>query len=237
MFLSRSEYDRSVNSFSPEGRIFQVEYAIEAIKLGSTAIAVRTNEGVVLAAEKRVTSPLLEPSSIEKVVEVDRHVGVAMSGLTADARTMIEHGRVEAQQHAFQYNEPIPVESLTQSLCDLALRFGEDEGGMSRPFGVALLVAGWDPEHGPILFHTDPSGTFVRYEAKAIGAGAEGAQTTLQEQYRKDLTLQEAEVMVLRTLRQVVEERVTSTNVDIACVAPDWKLYTPSEVEAVIARL
>lgn len=76
-----------------------------------------------------------------------------MSGLTADARTLIDHARVEAQQHTFTYNEPIPVESLTQSLCDLALRFGEDdeEGGMSRPFGVALLVAGWDEEHGPVL--------------------------------------------------------------------------------------
>ena len=100
--------------------------------------------------------PPQEPSSIEKVAEVDSHVGVAMSGLTADARTLIDHGRVEAQQHRFTYNEPMPVESLTQSLCDLALRFGEDDeggggGGMSRPFGVALLVAGWDPDAGPVL--------------------------------------------------------------------------------------
>lgn len=239
MFLTRSEYDRSVNSFSPEGRIFQVEYAIEAIKLGSTAIAVRTDEGVVMAVEKRVTSPLLEPSSIEKVAEVDDHIGVAMSGLTADARTLIDHGRVETQQHRFTYNEPMPVESLTQSLCDLALRFGEDEeeGSMSRPFGVALLVAGWDAEHGPVLFHTDPSGTFVKYEAKAIGSGSEGAQTTLQESYRKDLSLKEAEVLALSTLKQVMEEKVTATNVDIASVAPKWHLYTPAEVEEVIGRL
>jgi 20S proteasome subunit alpha 5 len=88
------------------------------------------------------------------VAEVDEHVGVAMSGLTADARTLIDHGRVETQQHRFTYNEAMPLESLTQSLCDLALRFGEDdegEGGMSRPFGVALLVAGWDAEGGPVL--------------------------------------------------------------------------------------
>ncbi|KAL6781584.1 Proteasome subunit alpha type-5 [Auxenochlorella protothecoides] len=241
MFLTRSEYDRSVNSFSPEGRIFQVEYAIEAIKLGSTAIAVCTSEGVVLAAEKRVTSPLLEPASIEKVAEVDAHIGVAMSGLTADARTLIDHGRVEAQQHAFTYNEPIPVESLTQSLCDLSLRFGEDEdggdGGMSRPFGVALLIAGWDTDSGPVLFHTDPSGTFVRYQAKAIGSGSEGAQTALQEGFRADMTLKEAEELTLSTLKQVMEEKVTSTNVDIARVAPKWHLYSPSEVEEVFARL
>lgn len=135
-----------------------------------------------ICADHSVSLHLQEPSSIQKVAEVDEHIGVAMSGLTADARTLIDHARVEAQQHRFTYNEPVPVESLTQSLCDLALRFGEDDedGGMSRPFGVALLVAGWDEEHGAVLFHTDPSGTFVKYEAKAIGSGSEGAQTALQ---------------------------------------------------------
>lgn len=212
------------------------------MQLGSTAIAVRTNHGVVLAVEKRITSNLLEPSSIEKVAEVDTHVGVAMSGLTADARTLIDHARVESQQHRFTYNEPMPVESMTQSLCDLALKFGEDEGdddggGMSRPFGVALLVAGWDDEHGPVLFHTDPSGTFVQYKAKAIGSGSEGAQTSLEESYREDMSLEEAEVLALSTLKQVMEEKVTSTNVDIARVAPTWHMYSQEEVEGVMGRL
>lgn len=86
MFLTRSEYDRGVNTFSPEGRLFQVEYAIEAIKLGSTAIGICTSEGVVLAVEKRITSPLMEPTTIEKIVEVDRHIACAVSGLMADSR-------------------------------------------------------------------------------------------------------------------------------------------------------
>ena len=244
MFLTRSEYDRGVNTFSPEGRLFQVEYAIEAIKLGSTAVAVRTDAGVVLAVEKRVTSPLLEPSSIEKVAEVDIHVGVAMSGLTADARTLIDHARVESQQHRFTYNEAMPVESITQSLCDLALRFGEDDdegggGGMSRPFGVALLVAGCDEEHGAVLFHTDPSGTFVEYKAKAIGSGSEGAQTALVEGWREGMTMEEAEVLALGVLKQVMEEKVTGVNVDIARVdmVGGWRVYSQAEVEEVIGRL
>lgn len=218
--------------------MFQVEYAIEAIKLGSTAIGVKTSHGVVLAVEKRITSPLLVPRSNEKVAEIDEHIGCAMSGLTADARTLIDHGRVETQQHRFTYNEPMPVESCTQALCDLALQFGEDdeEGGMSRPFGVALLVAGFD-EDGPVLFHTDPSGMFERHEARAIGSGSEGAQSALEEGYRKDMTLEEAEVLALSTLKQVMEEKVTPTNVDIAKVAPKYHLYTVAEVEAVIARL
>lgn len=237
MFLTRSEYDRGVSTFSPEGRLFQVEYAIEAIKLGSTAVGIQTKEGCVLVVEKRITSPLLEPSSVEKIMEIDEHIGCAMSGLTADARTLIEHGRVETQNHRFSYNEPMTVESTTQSLCDLALRFGEgDEDSMSRPFGVALLIAGYD-KRGPCLYHTDPSGTFVRYEAKAIGAGSEGAQSALQEHYRQDLTLEEAETVALKILKDVMEEKVTATNVDIASVAPKYHLYTREEVEAIIARI
>ena len=138
----------------------------------------------------------------------------------------------------------MPVESVTQSLCDLALAFGEDDddeggsgGGMSRPFGVALLLAGWDPQGGPALYQTDPSGTYVAYGARAIGAGAEGAQAALQDAWREDLTLAEAESLALSTLKAVMEEKVTGTNVDIASVAPSYKLYSPEEVTAVIERL
>ncbi|KAG6820151.1 proteasome component pup2 [Arthromyces matolae] len=155
---------------------------------GSTTVGIRTPEGVVLAVEKRVQSPLLEASSIEKIMEIDTHLGCAMSGLTADARTMIDHARVTAQNHAFTYDERIKVESVTQAVCDLALRFGEsvhdEEAMMSRPFGVALLIAGID-ELGPQLYHTDPSGTFVRYDAKAIGSGSEAAQSELQDKWHK----------------------------------------------------
>jgi 20S proteasome subunit alpha 5 len=176
------------STFSPEGRLFQVEYSLEAIKLGSTAIGVATSKGVILGVEKRVTSTLLETSSVEKIVEIDRHIGCAMSGLQADARSMVEHARVECQSHAFNYNEKLRVESCTQAICDLALRFGESADGeesiMSRPFGVALLIAGYD-EDGPSLYHAEPSGTFYRYDAKAIGSGSEGAQAELQNEYHK----------------------------------------------------
>ncbi|CAK0816266.1 unnamed protein product [Prorocentrum cordatum] len=195
-FLSRSEYDRGVNTFSPEGRLFQVEYAIEAIKLGSTAIGIRTKEGVVLVVEKRLTSPLIDPSTIEKIYEIDEHMGCAMSGLTADARTLIDHARVEAQGHWFTYNERMPVESNVHSIADLALDFADNKGKkrvMSRPFGVALLVGGYDPTDGPVLFNTDPSGTFTKYQAASIGSAQEGSTNLLQEQYNKDMTLKEAQ--------------------------------------------
>ncbi|WFD42145.1 proteasome endopeptidase complex [Malassezia psittaci] len=223
MVGARANLDRGVNTFSPEGRLFQVEYALEAIKLGSTTVGITTNEGVVLGVEKRVQSPLLETSSIEKIMEIDTHVGAAMSGLTADARTMIDHARVVSQNHNFVYDEEIKVESVAQAVCDLALRFGEntedDEAMMSRPFGVALLIVGID-EKGPQLFHADPSGTFVRYEAKAIGSGSEGAQGELQEKYKKDMSLHEASMLTLRVLKQVMEEKLDEHNVQLATVTP-----------------
>src|SRR6266404_1734488 len=171
-------------------------------QLGSTTVGIRTPHGVVLGVEKRVQSPLLEASSIEKIMEIDTHLGCAMSGLTADARTIVDHARVTSQNHAFTFDERIKVESVTQAVCDLALRFGEsvhdEDAMMSRPFGVALLIGGID-ELGPQLcafhnmsacrfltvrsYHTDPSGTFVRYDAKAIGSGSEAAQSELQDKW------------------------------------------------------
>jgi len=242
MFIARSEYDRGINTFSPEGRLFQVEYSLEAIKLGSTAIGISTSEGVILGVEKRITSSLLETSSVEKIVEIDSHIGCAMSGLQADARSMIEHARVTSQSHEFHYSERLGVESCTQAICDLALRFGEGADGeesiMSRPFGVALLIAGYD-ENGPSLYHAEPSGTFYRYDAKAIGSGSEGAQAELQNEFHKSLTLSEAEVLVLKTLKQVMEEKLDSKNVQLASVTKEkgFRIYTDEQMAGVVARL
>lgn len=241
MFLTRTEYDRGVNLFSPEGRLFQVEYAIEAIKLGSTALGIQTSEGVVLAVERRITSPLIIPKSIEKIFEVDKHIGCAMSGLIADSRTMVDKARVEGQNHWFTYNEQMSVESLTQSLSNLALAFGNrdyDKGAMSRPFGVALLIGGVD-EKGPQLFHLDPSGTFLRYDAKAIGSASEGAQQSLQEVYHKSMTLKEACTHALSILKQVMEEKLSSTNVELATItaADNFKMFSKEEIDNLLKEI
>jgi len=243
-FMSRSEYDRGVNTFSPEGRLFQVEYAIEAIKHGSTAIGIRTKEGVILAVEKRLNSPLICPESIEKILEIDDHMGCAMSGLTADARTLVDHARVEAQAHWFTYNERMPVESCVNSVADLALDFSDSDKDrkrvMSRPFGVALLVGGYDPIDGPVLFNTDPSGTFTKYMACSIGNAQEGATSMLQEQYNQDMSLQEAETLALTCLRQVMEEKLSKDNIEVAKItatSKKFEILAGPAIEEVIQRL
>ena len=221
-----------------------MEYAIEAIKLGSTALAIQTRFGIVLAVEKRITSPLMEAQSMDKIMEIDSHCAAAVSGLTADAKTMVEHGRVESQNHYFTFNEPMPVESLCQTLCRLAMSFGGDgEKSMSRPFGVALLVAGYDEEDkgnargGHTLYHIDPSGTKTKCCAKAIGSGSEGAQTSLNEDYREDLALEEAETMAMSTLKAVMEEKVNVKNVDFAVLkSSKFEVYGSEKIQAIIDR-
>merc|ERR1712055_1131143 len=219
------------------GRLFQVEYAIEAIKLGSTAIGIQTAEGVILAVEKRITSPLMEPTSIEKIVEIDSHIACAFSGLTADSKTLIDRARVESQNHWFTYNEDMKVESVAQAVSNLAIQFGDsddDAGVMSRPFGVAILFAGID-RTGAQLFHMDPSGTFLQFGAKAIGSGSEGAQQSLQESYHKSMTLQEALKLALTVLKQVMEEKVSGSNVEVAAVTKEkgFHRYPQDQVEAI----
>ena len=243
MYQSSSEYDRNVNTFSPDGRLLQVEYAIEAVKLGSSAIAISCPEGIIFAVEKRLSSPLLIPSSVEKVYAIDEHIGVVMAGLAADGRTMVDHMRVAAQNHRFSFGEPIGVRAVTESVCDLALSFGEGrrkrEGQMSRPFGTALLVSGID-DGKPLLFHTDPSGTYTQCRARAIGGGSEGAEALLRESYHDGLTLEEAENLALSTLRQVIQEKLSENNIEVACSRVStgkFEVYTAEQRQAIVERL
>merc|ERR1719215_1254821 len=157
---------------------------------------------------------------------------------------LVDHARVEAQAHWFTYNERMPVESCVNAVADLALDFSDSDKNkkrvMSRPFGVALLVAGYDDVDGPLLFNTDPSGTFTKYQACAIGSAQEGATSMLQEQYKEDLSLKEAETMALTVLRQVMEEKITKENIEVGMISAETKkfrLFNQTELEDVITRL
>jgi 20S proteasome subunit alpha 5 len=160
-----------------------------------------------------------------------------MSGFVADARTLVDHARVETQNHWFTYDETIGVEACVQSVCDLALVFGEGE--MARPFGVALLIGGVD-ENGPALYHVDPSGTHTRFLAKAIGAGSEGAQNALKDHYNKSLTLKEAQKISLQILKDVMEDKISPINVEMALIPTStakFHVCGKDELEAVIKTL
>lgn len=198
-------------------------------------------EGVVLAVEKRITSTLMVPTTVEKIVEVDKHIGCATSGLMADARTLIERARVECQNHWFVYDERMSIESCAQAVSALAIQFGDSGDGdsaMSRPFGVAILFAGIE-DGKPQLWHMDPSGTYIRFGAKAIGSGSEGAQQNLQDNYTPEMSLNDAIELALNTLKQVMEDKLNSTNVEVMTMTPEklFYMFTKDEVDNVINKL
>eukprot|EP00484_Ammonia_sp_Unknown_P001481 CAMPEP_0197020442 /NCGR_PEP_ID=MMETSP1384-20130603/1211_1 /TAXON_ID=29189 /ORGANISM="Ammonia sp." /LENGTH=256 /DNA_ID=CAMNT_0042448065 /DNA_START=95 /DNA_END=865 /DNA_ORIENTATION=- len=241
--------DYGVNTFSQEGRLFQVEYALEAIKLGSTALGIQTKDGVLLAVEKRVESKLMVPHSNSKIFEIDSHIGSVYSGLQADGRTLIDYARVQSQSYWFTYDEAMPIKSVTSSVADYMMSFaGTDDDDdddsrkkrMSRPFGVALVLAGIDDNKEPSLYVLDPSGTTVRYLAVAVGAGGESATSVLQDRYAKSMTLREAEDLAAEILKQVMEAKIDKENCEIALLSSKtqkFHKYTEEEIQTVISRI
>lgn len=210
-------YDRTITMFSPDGRLYQVEYAREAVKRGTTAVGIKCRSGVVLLVDKRVGSRLLEPSSIEKIFKIDEHIGVASSGLVGDARALVERARVEAQSNRITYGEPIDVETLAKKLCDHMQTYTLFGG--ARPYGTALLLAGvdigTDGKAHYRLFETDPSGTLLEYMATGIGIGRQAVMKLFEEEYKEGLSAEEAVLLGLKALYTATEGKFDMDTVEI----------------------
>jgi proteasome alpha subunit len=229
-------YDRAITVFSPDGRLFQVEYAREAVKRGTTTVGLKFRDGAVLIVDKRIASRLMEPRSIEKIFQIDEHIGCATSGLVADARVLVDHARVTAQISKITYDERIGVEMLVKKICDYKQNYTQ-YGGV-RPFGTALLIAGVD-DQGIHLFETDPSGALVSYKAGSIGAGRNVVMEVFEEQYQEGMEMDDAIVLGLKALKKATEEeKLNPKSVEIGVVRRgfNFRRLDDSEVEAVIEK-
>lgn len=229
-------YDRAITVFSPDGRLFQVEYAREAVKRGTTTVGLKFKDGAVLIVDKRIASRLMEPKSIEKIFQIDEHIGCATSGLVADARVLVDHARVTAQVSKITYDENISVEMLVKKICDYKQNYTQ-YGGV-RPFGTALLVAGVD-DQGVHLFETDPSGALVSYKAGSIGAGRNVVMEVFEEQYQEGMEQEDAVVLGLKALKKATEEeKLNPKSVEIGVVRKDadFRRLEDDEVEAVVEK-
>jgi proteasome alpha subunit len=213
--VSPQAYDRAITVFSPDGRLFQVEYAKEAVKRGATAIGITTKEGVALVAFKSIHSKLVVPESLKKVFEVDSHIAVTASGLIADARRLVDTARLDAQRHRITYNEAPSVDSIARSVCDL-MQVYTQYGGI-RPFGVSLLIAGVD-DQGAKLFEAEPSGAMTAYKADSIGANKKEVDEILEAKYDERLALDDAIRLCVDALRKTQEAKLLQENVEISYV-------------------
>jgi len=208
-------YDRGITIFSPDGRLYQVEYAREAVKRGTASVGVRTAGGVVLAADKRSRSPLMEPTSVEKIHKADDHVGIASAGHVADARQLIDFARRQAQVNRLRYGEAIGIETLTKEVTDHIQQYTQIGG--ARPFGVALLIGGIEGGE-PRLYETDPSGTPYEWKAVSIGADRSDLQKYLEEHYRDDVDLAGGIDLALQAIATANEDGLAADGVDVATV-------------------
>ncbi len=211
VFAQPGAYDYNSTVFSPDGRLYQVEYARELVNRGGTILGIRCAEGVVLGSEENV-EVLEEERRSWKIFQVDEHLGVAIIGLSSDARVLIDQARINSQSNKLTYDEPIDVEVLTQKICDIQQTYTQHGG--QRPFGVAMVLGGVD-KTGPHVFGTHPSGNYTRYKATALGAGTETVLSMLKEEYREDLTLEKEHKACSKMFSEsVTSEGVTSQNKD-----------------------
>jgi len=225
-------YDRASVVFSPEGRLFQVEYARKAVQsLSTTTLGVVFKNGVVLAANK-IISKLLVSDSPEKVFQIDEHIGAASCGLIADSRTLIDYARVRAQINRITYGEPIEVKVLVKDISDRKQKFTQVAG--VRPYGVGLLIAGYDGM--PRLFETDPSGAMREWKAHAIGRGSKVAEKILEEEYRDGLSKDKAIELAMKALR-AAEPSITAKSVEMGIVEDDkFRLLTKKEIADIMKK-
>ena len=236
VFAAPGAYDRAITVFSPDGRLFQVEYAMELVNRGATILALRCSGGVVLGAEETI-DPLEESEYSWKIFKIDDHVGAAIVGLSSDARILIDQARVHAQSNKLTYDEPIDTEVVTKRICDIKQLYTQHAG--VRPFGVSMIFAGVD-KTGPRVFGTHPSGTYRGYKARAEGAGRETVFNILKDEYKEEMELENAIKLAVKCLVKALEARQLPPRIKVAVISSDDKKMTilaDEKVEGIMKQL
>ena len=230
MFSAPGAYDRAITVFSPDGRLFQVEYALETVKRGSTVLGIACKQGVVLAAEEKPSSKLQDPSLTWKIFEIDEHAGAAISGLSSDARILVDRARIDAQSNRLMYDEPMDIEALSKRTGDIMQLYTQHAG--VRPFGVTIIFGGVD-KLGPQILQADPSGACWKYKAVAIGVGSDTVREILESRYSPECQLEEAVMLAVECLAKVSEGGITPENVRIVTVPIKTKRFTRLSTEEI----
>jgi len=237
VFAVPGAYDRAITVFSPDGRLFQVEYALETVYRGATVVGITCPEGVVIGAEEKVESKLQDPNFSQKIYEIDEHIGAAVVGLSSDARVLIDQARIYTQSNRLLYDEPIDVEMAAKRIGDLKQLYTQHAG--VRPFGVSIIFGGVDKTGGRI-YTTDPSGSYRAYKAVAIGIGKETVENILKKEYREDLTLEESIKLATKCLVSSLRARGEEPSIKIAVIPADTKKFrmlSEEEVKAYIKEV
>ena len=214
-------YDMTPTMYSPDGRIYQVEYAMETVKRGTLALGIKTKEGVIMAVEEKPRT--LQTSNItQKIFQIDFHIGVAAAGYIPDARVQVDNARFFSQGNKMTYDEAVQVETVAKHLADQSHQFTQYSG--VRPNGVALIIAGVDIK-GESIYLTDPSGTFIQYAAIAIGSGSDEVNSFLEKNYNFDMGLEDAASLAIAAINLKSEEKNGVKHIKMAKVTTKDKVF------------
>mmetsp|Transcript_23429 Transcript_23429/g.36672 ORF Transcript_23429/g.36672 Transcript_23429/m.36672 type:complete len:238 (+) Transcript_23429:113-826(+) len=230
--MGDSAYSFSLTTFSRTGKLLQIEYALNAVANGRTALGIAATDGVVIATDKKFSSSLVEGEGVQKVERVTRGSGFVYSGVGPDYRVLVRKARKSAQAYYREYNETKPVGQLVKSTASVMQEYTQS-GGV-RPFGVSLLVAGIDSDGSPRLFQVDPSGAYFGWKATAIGKNYVNAKNFLEKRYQEDMELEDAIHTALLTLREGFEGEMNGKNIEVGVVSKSdgvFRLLTPEQIQ------
>jgi len=232
-----SRYDRAITVFSPDGHLFQVEYAQEAVKKGSTAVGVRGAKAVVLGVEKKSVAKLQEERTVRKICLLDNHVVMAFAGLTADARILVNRARVECQSHKLTVEDPVTLEYITRYIAGIKQRYTQSNG--RRPFGISCLIGGFDFDGTPHLYQTDPSGTYHEWKANATGRSAKTVREFLEKNYKSEDVVEEraAIKLAIRALLEVVQSGGKNLEIAVMTKGQPLKMLSVEDIETYVSEI
>ncbi|KNZ63658.1 proteasome subunit alpha type [Puccinia sorghi] len=243
--MSRSSYDRFLTIFSPEGRLYQVEYAFKAISnSGQTSVAIRGNDCCVVATQKKVPDKLLDPSTVTHLFKITPGIGCVMTGLIADARAQVARAQSEAAEFRYQYGYEIPPDMLAKRLANINQVY--TQRAATRPLGIVMILIGIDSERGPQCFKIDPAGYFVGYKATAAGTKQSEAANHLEKQFKKEgpnavkLNANGAIELAITTLNTVLATDLKATEIEIGVVTnenPDFRVLSTEEIDTHLQRI
>ena len=220
MMASRG-YDMTPTMYSPDGRIYQVEYAIETVKRGTLAIGVSSKQGVIMAVEEKPRT--LQTSNVtQKIFQVDYHIGVAAAGYIPDARVQVDGARFFSQGNRMTYDESVEVATVAKHLADQAHQFTQ-YGGV-RPNGVSMIIAGID-QKGESIYVTDPSGTYIQFSAIAIGADSDDVNEFLEKHYKDDLSIEDAASLAIAAINLKADAKDGVNNIKMAKITTESKIF------------
>ncbi|CAH8567166.1 unnamed protein product [Schistosoma guineensis] len=230
-------YSFSLTTFSPSGKLVQIEYALKAVEAGAPSVGIRAANGVVLAAVKKFTSKLMDESTVTKIEQVTGGIGMVYSGLSPDYRVLVKQARKSSQAYQLAYGEPISPEQLVIRIAAVMQEYTQS-GGV-RPFGVSLLVAGWDRDlQRPFLYQCDPSGTYFPWKATALGQNSQNGKSFLEKRYNENLELEDATHAAILTLKESFEGQMTESNIEVGvCNENGFRILTSDEVKDYLAAI